>query len=52
MTGDSHHGADEVLRNVFWDLEPDWRRGRPKILRVCFFAGWRQRFSTAARMSC
>ena len=30
MTGDSHHGADEVLRNIFWDLGQIGDRDGPK----------------------
>ena len=30
MSGDSHHGADEVLRNVFWDLGQIGDKDGPK----------------------
>ena len=30
MSGDSHHGADEVLRNVFWDLSQIGDKDGPK----------------------
>lgn len=30
MSGDSHHGANEVLRNVFWDLSQIGEKSGPK----------------------